>query len=165
MNFMHLNVRGLRSKMEELQVTLKERNIDICSLNETFLKPKIKVDIQRYHLIRKDRFTGKGGGVAFLIKSDIKFEELELNIQNNINNIEYKAIVINNSNIKDLIVCTYYSPRGHTYKELLSNLRTLSDNIILLGNSNSRHTSLGSSTSNYLGKKMVDIIRNNIFAM
>ena len=43
--FMHLNMRGLRSKMEELQITLKERNIDICSLNETFLTPKIKLDI------------------------------------------------------------------------------------------------------------------------
>ena len=50
-------------------------------------------------------------------------------------------------------------------KELLSNLKTLSDNIILLGDFNAKHTSLGSSTSNYLGKKMVDIIRNNIFAM
>ena len=129
---MHLNIKGLRSKMEELQVTLKERNIDICSVNETFLKPKIKVDIPGYHLIRKDRSTGKGGGVAFLIKSDIKFEEIELNIQNN-SNIEYKAIVINNSKMKDLIVCTYFSPRGHTYRELLINLKTLSDNIILLG--------------------------------
>ena len=140
--------------MEELQVTLKERNIDICSLNETFLKPKRKVDIPEYHLIRKDRSTGKGSGVAFLIKSDIiRFKELELNIQNNINNIEYKAIVIDNSKVKDLIVCPYYSPRGHTYKELLSNLKTLSDNIILLGDFNAKHTSLGSSTSNYLDKK------------
>ena len=149
--------------MQELQVTLKERNIDICSLNETFLNSKIKVDIPGYHLIRKDRSTGKGGGVAFLIKSDIKFEELVLNIQNKINNIEYKGIVINNKKIKDLIVSTYYSPRGHTYKELLSNLRILSDNMILLGDFNAKHTSLGSSTSNYLGKKMVDIINNNNF--
>ena len=48
-------------------------------------------------------------------------------------------------------------------KELLSNLKTLSDNIILLGDFNAKHTSLGSSTSNYLGKKMVDIINNNNF--
>ena len=116
---MHLNIKGLRSKMEELQVTLKERNIDICSFNKTFLKPKIKVDIPGYHLIRKDRSTGKGGGEAFLIKSYIKFEGLELNIQNNVNNIEYKAIVINNSKIKYLIACTYYSPRGHTYERII----------------------------------------------
>ena len=52
---MHLNIRGLRSKMEELQLGLKKRNIYICSLNETFVKPKIKVDIPGYHLLRKDR--------------------------------------------------------------------------------------------------------------
>ena len=42
-------------------------------------------------------------------------------------------------------------------------MKTLSDNIILLGDFNAKHTSLGSSTSNYLGKKMVDIINNNNF--
>ena len=153
LKFMHLKIRGLHSKIEELQITLKERNVDICSLNETFLKSKKKVDIPGYHLVRKDRSTGKGGGVAFLVKPDIKFEELELNIQSNINNIKYKAIVINNSKIQDLIICTYYSPRGHTYKKLLSNLKTLSAYIIILGDFNAKHTSLGSSTSNYLGKK------------
>ena len=56
---MHLKIRGLRSKIEESQITLKERNIDICSLNETFLKSKIKVDIPGCHLIRKYRSTGK----------------------------------------------------------------------------------------------------------
>lgn len=161
--FMHLNIRGFCSKMEELQLRLKEGTIDICSLNETLLKSKIKVDIPGYHLIRKDRSTGKGGGVAFLIKSGIKFKELDINIQNNINNIEYKAIIMNNSKIKDLTDCTYYSPRDHTYKELLSNLKTFSDNIIFLGNFNAKHTSLGSSISNYLGKKMVDIVSNNDF--
>ena len=65
LKFMHLKVRGLHSKIEELQITLKERNVDICSLNETFLKSKKKVDIPGYHLVRKDRSTGKGGGVAF----------------------------------------------------------------------------------------------------
>ena len=94
LKFMHLNMRGLHSKMEELQITLKERNIDICSLNEAFLTPKIKLDIPGYHLIRKDRSTGNRGGVALLVKHDIKFEELELNIQNNINNIEYKVLSI-----------------------------------------------------------------------
>ena len=103
------NIRGLCSKMEELQLTIKERNIDIYSLNETFLKSKIEVDIPGYHLVRKDRSIGKGGGVALLIKSDINYNELDLNIQNNVYNIEYKAIVMNTSKVKDLIICTYYA--------------------------------------------------------
>ena len=41
-----------------------------------FFKTQNKSRHSGYHLIRKDRSTGKGGGVAFLMKSDIKFEEL-----------------------------------------------------------------------------------------
>ena len=148
-NFMHLTIRGLRSKIEELQFTLKERNIDICSLNETFLKSKIKVNIPGYHIVRKDYSTGKGGGVALLVKSDIKYNELDLNIQNNMHNIEYKAISINTTKIKNLIICAYYSPRGLTLKELINNLKIVSDNVILLGDFNAKHTSLGSLVSNY----------------
>ena len=50
-DLMHLNIRGLRSKMEELQLILKDRIIDMCSLNETSLNPRIKVDIPGYHLV------------------------------------------------------------------------------------------------------------------
>ena len=138
--------------MEKLQLTLKEKNLDICSLNETFIKPKIKFYIPGYHLVRKDRSAGKGGGVAFPIKSDINYNELHLNIQNNVYNIEYKAIIINTSKVKDLIICTYYFPRGHTYKELINNLKAPSDNIILSGDFNANRTSSGSSVSNYYGK-------------
>ena len=53
--FMHLNVRGFLLKTEELKVTLKERNIEMCSLNETFLDSKTKVDILGYHITRNDR--------------------------------------------------------------------------------------------------------------
>ena len=76
-------------------------------------------------------------------------------------NTEYKAIIINTSKVKYLIVCTYYSPRGRTYKQLINNLKTLSDKIIFFGYFNAKHTSLGSSFSNYYGKKMEDIFNNN----
>ena len=49
-DLMHLNIRGLRSKIEELQLILKERIIDMYSVNKISLNPKIKVDIPEYHL-------------------------------------------------------------------------------------------------------------------
>ena len=79
----------------------------------------------------KNRSTVRVGGVAFLIKSDINYNELGLSIQNNLYNIEYKAIIVNTSKVIDLIICTHYSPRGHTYKELINNLKTLLGNITL----------------------------------
>ena len=76
-------------------------------------------------------------------------------------NIEYKAIIINTSKVIDLIICTHYCPRGHAYKELINNLKTQLGNIILLGDFNAKHTSLGPSLSNYYGKKKLDIVNNN----
>ena len=64
-------------------------------------------------------------------------------------NIEYKAISINTTKIENLIICAYYSPRGLTLKELINNLKIVSDNVILLGDFNAKHTSLGSLVSNY----------------
>ena len=42
-------------------------------------------------------------------------------------------------------------------------MKTLSDNITLLGDFNAKHTSLGSSIYNYMGNKLVDTINNNNF--
>ena len=127
--------------MEELQLILKDRIIDMCSLNETSLNPRIKVDIPGYHLVWKNRSTVRVGGVAFLIKSDINYNELGLSIQYNVYNIEYKAIIMNTSKVIDLIICTHYCPRAHAYKELINNLKTQLGNIILLGDFNAKHTS------------------------
>ena len=68
-------------------------------------------------------------------------------------NIEYKVIIIYTNKIRSLVTCTYYFPRGYRYKEMINNLKTLSDNEILLGDFNANHTSLGLSISNYYGKE------------
>ena len=67
---MYLNIRGLRSKMEKIQFTLNEKNINPSSLNKRFLNSKIKIDIPECHIIRNDSSTGKGGGVALLTESE-----------------------------------------------------------------------------------------------
>ena len=69
LNLMHINIRGLRRNIEELIFTLEEKKIDIASINETFLNSKHKVTIPGYKIIRKDRSTGQGGGVALIVKT------------------------------------------------------------------------------------------------
>ena len=73
LNLMHINIRGLRHNMEELIFTLDKKKIDITSINKTFLKPKHKITIPGYNIIRKDRSTGQGRGVALLVKDNIRF--------------------------------------------------------------------------------------------
>ena len=52
----------------ELELYLKDNEIDIIALNETFLNKKLNFRISGYGTIRNDGSTGQRGGVSFLIK-------------------------------------------------------------------------------------------------
>ena len=104
LNLMHVNIRGLRRNIEELIFTLEEKKVDIASINETFLRPKHKITIPGYKIIRKDHSTGQGGRVALIAKDNISFDSFELNINNNKGNVEYVTIKINTKSLNELIL-------------------------------------------------------------
>ena len=68
LNILFWNCQGIRSKRKELELYLKENEIDIVALNETFLNKKLNFKIPDYDTIQNDRSTGIRGGVAFLVK-------------------------------------------------------------------------------------------------
>ena len=68
LNLMFWNCQGARPKRKELELYLKENEFDIVALNETFLTKKTNFKIHGYDMIKSDRSTGRGGGVAFLVK-------------------------------------------------------------------------------------------------
>ena len=78
LNIAHINIRSCINKNLELQLFLKENNIDILTLNETRLKPNKKFEIPNYVVLRKDRAKKKGGGVTVILRKDIKFEPLTI---------------------------------------------------------------------------------------
>ena len=67
----HINIRSCRNKEVEISLFLKENDIDIFTLNETWLKNNFKFDIPHYNITRKDRLN-RQGGVAILVRNDIK---------------------------------------------------------------------------------------------
>ena len=68
LNILFWNCQGIRPKRKELELYLKENEIDIVALNETFLNEKLNFQIVGYDTIRNDHSTGQKGGVAFSIK-------------------------------------------------------------------------------------------------
>ena len=73
----HVNIRSCRNKEVEISLILKENDIDILTLNETWLKNNFKLDIPNYTITRKDRPSRQGGGVAILVRNDIKFDIID----------------------------------------------------------------------------------------
>ena len=73
----HINIRSCRNKEVEISLFLKENDIDTLSLNETWLKSNFKLDIPNYTIARRDRLRRQGGGVAILVRNDIKFDIID----------------------------------------------------------------------------------------
>ena len=121
LNLMHINIRGLRRNSEEFVFTLNENKIDIASINKAFLRPRYKIKIPEYKIIRKGCSTGQGGGKVLIVKVDISFNNFQLNI-NNKSNEEYVTIENQYYRSLDELICSYYSLKGIVYEQLLEKL-------------------------------------------
>ena len=166
LNLMHINIRGLRRNIEELVFTLDEKKIDMAPIKETYSKPKYKLQIPGYNIIRKDRSTVQGGPVALIVKDDIQICNFELNINNNIGNVEYVAIKINTKSLDELIICSYCSPKGIVYEHLSEQLHNKSNNLLIMGDFNAKHINLGSEETYHYETKLMNMLNTyNLFVV
>ena len=65
------NCQGIRSKLKELELCLKENVSDVIALNETYFSKKHDFRITGYDTIRNDCSTDQGEGFAFFVKHDL----------------------------------------------------------------------------------------------
>ena len=135
----HINIRSCRNKEVEISLFLKENDIDILTLNETWLKNNFKLDIPNYTITRKDRPSRQGGGVAILVRNDIKFDIIDTCSNINTDN---EAITIRLNNTEDQITTstTYIPPASSINTSLLENIKKSADNIIITGDLKPKHT-------------------------
>ena len=155
---MFWNCQGIRSKRKELELYLKENNFDIVALNETFLTKKIDFKIQGYDTIKNDRSTGVRGGVAFLVKHGLvvnkEYRNTDFDI---ITDNEALAIDIDLSNNQNLILATIYCPNRNPNLRLFETIKNLSDNVMFVGNFNSKLEAFGCAKKNTSGPMLKNI--------
>ena len=152
LNIPFWNCQGIRSKRKELELYLKDNSIDIIALNETFLNKKITFKMQGYDTIRNDRSTGTKGGVAFLVKHGLvvnkEFSNADFNI---ITENEALAINLELSNNQNLTLATIYYPNGTPDFSLFQTISNLSDNVMFVGDFNSKLEAFGCASKNDSG--------------
>ncbi len=81
---LQLNCNGFANKCEQIIQFLQENDIAIAALQETKLPTgpsSLQPKTGHFTLIRKDRAKNKGGGLAFLIRNTIEFEDLPTKIR------------------------------------------------------------------------------------
>lgn len=103
------NCRSAIANKDNLEHLLYTHKIKVALLSETWFKPGVYVNFSEYNTVRKDRADGKGG-VAILIKNNIKYNEINLP---HIDNCMHVCITINvNNNIKLSLVSLYVRPQS-----------------------------------------------------
>ena len=75
LGIMHLNIRGLINKQDDLKKILTENDVDIAMLCEMWLNENnlSRVDILGYNIEYCSRKNKKGGGVAILLRKSLQY--------------------------------------------------------------------------------------------
>ena len=157
-NIMFWNCQGIRSKHKELELYLKENHFDTVALNETFLTKTVDFKIQGYDTIKNDRSTGTRGGVAFLVKHSLVINKEYRNIDFNIKtDNEALVIDIDLCDNQNLILATIYCPNGNPNFRLFETISNLSDNVMFVGDFNSKLETFGCAKKNSSGPMLKNI--------
>ncbi|ESO10436.1 hypothetical protein HELRODRAFT_183592 [Helobdella robusta] len=126
-NLMHLNIRSLVNKTNELESYLSNSHIkfNVVAITESWLNERTEslVGMDEYRYVGKNRHDKNGGGVGFYVCNDSTFR-----IRDDLNTIgspkfEMFAIeIINNFKSKNSIVMVSYRPPIYEIKQYFKEL-------------------------------------------
>ena len=169
LKFVHLNVRSIWKKLEQLRLLLPSDTIDVFSISETWLKTSMNssfLNIQGYTLFRLDRdpvSTGKktGGGLITYISDKYKNGLKELDhLHTSNSDLEAQWVRINRDLAKDIVVCNLYRPpTGNVDKAIKTLNKNLCDNSV----KNAEVFILGDWNVNYVNKLSNDYKKLSFF--
>jgi len=111
---------------------LKEKNIDILCVQETWLDTQFQtITIPGYTIVRKDN-TAESGGVAIILREALTYKQLDLpdNIIDPITKLEILATTIQLSKHKSFVVASIYRPKFDFTTNDADNLNTIFNHFI-----------------------------------
>lgn len=163
-NILQWNCRGVLGKLSELSNFILDQ--DIICLQETWLKTKDATAFGGFHVFRKDRLLGAGGGVAVICRSTLDpsyFDPLGVDLAD----FEVSAVIINKIRLggKKLAIFSVYRPPSVNigWKRWNGFITALSEiakkyAIIVCGDLNAQHFTWGSSRPNLAGVRLSDAV-------
>ena len=145
LNIVHFNPDGIRGRQTNILNYTDQENTHVVAVSETHLKPSQHFSLGNFIPIRKDRTEKRKGGVAFFINTKIEFTVNDW--FNKYPNLEALSVKISPSEVTrapiDLVV--YYNPPSKVIDQRLFEIvNRNSNNVVIIGDLNSPHTSFGS---------------------
>ena len=147
----HLNVRSLLKKVDQIRLITEGSEVDVITISETWLKPHLNstlVSLDGYQTIRQDRGNARGkkrgGGLVSYVKiKHASFCEPLGELDTTSENIEAQWLYFHRPHCKDMIVCNIYRPPNGVLKkaidyldECLKTLNLSKVNLFLVGDFN-----------------------------
>lgn len=120
LNIAHVNVRSVVPNINDIKAYIVNNNIDILAVSESWLCPAIAdeaINVNNFGLVRKDRTTGRGGGVLLFVKNTIQFLEI------NDCKTEYSEqiwVSFKTKNTKTILGLIYRPPGRDSVRDFLS---------------------------------------------
>lgn len=157
------NANGVSNKKIELEHFLKEKNIDVMIIVETFLKPGQRFNVNNYSCCRLDRLVSTKGGILILIKRNIKYDfmsSFKLEV------VEALGIQLRTSNGLLSIVGAYHPGSNKTISKFRSDIKRLTkirNNFIICGDLNARHRMWNCASTNSAGKSLFEELQKGQF--
>ena len=159
--FLHINIRGIRGSKEELIQLLKEKNVSVASINETLLSTKSRIQIPGYNIIRKERQTGHGGGVAILIRNNIEYSEIDFGLSpEELQGNEYIATKMKIHSHHPITVTSIYCPPGIKPSAALFNAISNPSHSLIMGDLNAKHVDFHCRKTNQSGIALKQILNS-----
>ena len=140
LSIMHLNIRSLLLKQNDLIHLMKDPFVDVCLLNETWLNDQNKniVSIKGYDLVSHERIGKKGGGVGILLASYLSYKERS-DLEFDYKSFEICVVELRSNTGSIILVSLYRPPNSNErsflceYKLLLSNLQKEKNKRVIIG--------------------------------
>lgn len=156
------NCRILKSKWFEIQKHI--HNYDIALLSEIWLTLEDNITLRNFDIIRKDRMGRRGGGVAILIRSSIKYSKVDIHFDCH-GQLEICAIKIFDSVGDTLLVSCYRAPDSQRINSIDWNnfFSQFDGRTIVGGDFNAHHSLWGDSRDCQVGLDLVNGILDSNF--
>lgn len=138
---LQLNTRSITPKRDLIDIYLIKNNIDAAMFSETWLLNDHKIKFKNYTFITQNRSDGYGG-VAILLRNDIKITKLEKNDFKPLESIEVEI----NLNGKPFNLISIYIPPKTRPRKIKTPFQKLLDkyknnrNVIIGGDINARNS-------------------------
>ena len=165
----HMNVRSLSKKIDQLRVLLTGSQLDVLTLSETWLDSAINsttVLIEGFTVYRQDRgmvasTKKRGGGLLTLIKDKYASECEELPELSTVSrDVEALWTTIHREHCKDVVICNMYRPPSGKLDNFIKYLDECIGNLDL---SKVEVFMMGDMNVNYKNKTSVEYKKLNFF--